>query len=341
MSNNLEYIAKIAGVSRSTVSRVINHHPNVSASTRERVKQIIRENNFRPNLAARSLVTQQTRVLSLVIPQAIAYTFTDPYFPMLLQSIMVKAGEFDYAVMIWIGNGDEDNERFSARVIRNSLFDGLLVASAGMDDPLIRSLSESRFPFLLVGPPPFDNLNYVDVDNEGGAYDAVNHLIQIGWQRIGLISGPKSMGSAICRTNGYRRALAHAGYPVDEALIVEGQYTEQSGYDAMRMLIEKGVDAVFCASDMMGYGALRAIAECGLRVPHDIGIVSFDDLPASASTNPPMTTVHQPIGGIGTYATRMLIDLINGVTSSPSQAILTTQLVIRDSCGAKLKLRSA
>lgn len=331
MNHNLEYIAKIAGVSRSTVSRVINHHPNVRVSTRERVLQIIRENNFRPNMAARSLVTQQTRVLSLVIPQAIAYTFTDPYFPTLLQSIMMKAGEFDYAVMLWIGNSDENHDRFSERVIRNSLFDGLLVASAGKDDPLIRYLSETRFPFLLVGPPPFDNLNYIDVDNEGGAFEAVGHLIEVGWTRIGLITGPMKMGSAVCRMNGYRRALAHAGYPVDETLIVEGQYTEQSGYEAMHTLIDRGVDAVFGSSDMMTFGALRAIAECGRRVPQDIGVASFDDLPASASTNPPLTTVRQPIGGIGIQATQMLIELLTGRAEAPYQKILPAHLIVRAS----------
>jgi LacI family transcriptional regulator len=331
MSQNLENIARIAGVSRSTVSRVINQHPNVRLSTRERVLQVIRENNYRPNLAARSLVTQQTRVLSLVIPQAIAYTFTDPYFPTLVQSVMVKAGEFDYAVMLWIGNSDEDHDRFSERVIRNSLFDGLLVASAGTDDPLIRYLSETNFPFLLVGPPPIDNLNYIDVDNESGAFEAVAHLVEVGWRRIGLITGPLNMGSAVCRMAGYRRALMHAGYEIDEALIVNGAYTEQSGYVAMRTLLERGVDAVFCSSDMMTYGALRAAAEYGRRVPHDLGIASFDDLPASASTNPPLTTVRQPISGIGIQATQMLIDLLSGRAEAPYQKILPAHLIVRGS----------
>lgn len=331
MSQNLEYIARIAGVSRSTVSRVINQHPNVRLSTRERVLKIIRETNYRPNIAARSLVTQQTRVLSLVIPQSIAYTFTDPYFPTLLQSVMVKAGEFDYAVMLWVGNSDEDHDRFSERVIRNSLFDGLLVASAGSDDPIIRYLSEARFPFLLVGPPPFENLNYIDVDNAGGAFEAVSHLIAVGWKRIGLITGPLNMGSAVCRMNGYRRALQHAGLPVDETLIVEGAYTEQSGYEAMHTLLDRGIDAVFCSSDMMTFGALRALAECGRRAPHDIGVVSFDDLPASASTNPPLSTVRQPITGIGIQATQMLVDLLTGRAEPPYQRILPAHLIVRAS----------
>lgn len=329
MNHNLEYIARIAGVSRSTVSRVINQHPNVRSSTRDRVLKVIRDNNFRPNMAARSLVTQQTRVLSLVIPQAIAYTFTDPYFPTLIQSVMAKAGEFDYAVMLWIGNGDEDHDRFGGRVIRNSLFDGMMVASAVIDDPLVPYLSEAGYPFVLVGPPPFDNLNYVDVDNEGGAFTAATHLIAVGWTRIGLITGPLNMGSAISRANGYRRALLTTGVPLDENLIVEGAYTEQSGYDAMQTLLDQRVDAVFCSSDMMAFGALRAIADRGLQVPCDIGIAGFDDLPASASTNPPLTTVHQPIGGIGSQATQMLIDLLTGRAEPPYQRILPSHLVIR------------
>ena len=139
------------------------------------------------------------------------------------------------------------------------------------------------------------------------------------------------MGSAVSRVNGYRRALRTAGIALDEALIVEGAYTEQSGYDAMRLLLDRGVDAVFSSSDMMAFGALRAIAECGRRVPFDIGIAGFDDLPASASPNPPLTTVHQPISGIGIQATQMLVDLLTGRAEPPYQRILPAHLIVRAS----------
>src|SRR5690606_4313945 len=232
MNQNLEHIARLAGVSRSTVSRVINNHPNVKPETRARVQAIIREQNFRPNAAARTLVTQESNVLSLVIPQAVASTFTDPYFPMLIQSITAKANELDYALMLWIGNSNEMADRFAQRVLENSLFGGLLIAAAVNNDPLIPYLVNVQIPFLIIGPPPLPELNFIDVDNLGAARAAVSHLIDMGWKRIGTITGPLNMGAAAARLDGYRLALQEAGLTVDEALIVEGRFDEPSGYEA-------------------------------------------------------------------------------------------------------------
>lgn len=336
MNQSLEQIARLAGVSRSTVSRVVNNHPNVKPGTRERVQAVIRQQNFRPNAAARTLATQESRVLSLVIPQAAASTFTDPYFPTLIQSILAKANDVDYALMLWLGDSGEEADRFTQRVLNNNLFDGLLIAAAVNNDPLIPQLAGGRFPFIVIGPPSLPNLNFIDVDNLSAATAAVAHLIDMGWRRIGTISGPLNMGAARARLDGYCRALAEAGYPVDETLIVEGNFDEPSGYAGMRVLLEKQVDAVFAASDMMAFGALRAIHEAGLCVPDDLGIVGFDNLPATAQTQPPLTTVHQPIHEIGILATQMLLDLLQGKAESPYQKILPATLVVRDSSGRNL-----
>lgn len=331
---NLEEIAKLAGVSRSTVSRVVNDHPNVSQATRDRVLRVIEQTHYRPNAAARLLVTQQSRVISLVVPQAIASTFTDPYFPILIQSVMQQAQELDFAVLMWLGSNSENAERFSNRVLQHSLFDGVLIAAAVNDDPLIPRLVEDEFPFVIIGPPPLHNLNYVDVDNVNAAETAVLHLIHLGWQRIGTITGPLNMGAAVARLTGYRNAFKRAGKPIDETLIVEGNFDETSGYEGMQLLLERGVNAVFCASDIMAFGALRAIADCGLRTPENIGIVGFDDLPFASATFPALTTVRQPIQALGSIGTQMLIDLLNGLARPPYQKILPASLVVRDSCGA-------
>jgi LacI family transcriptional regulator, galactose operon repressor len=334
MPQNLEDIARLAGVSRSTVSRVINHHPNVSQRTRDRIMKVIEEQGFRPNLAARALVTQQTRCLSLVIPQAVAETFTDPYFPTLVQGVAQKANQCDYSVVLWIGNSAEEEERLCERILNHSLFDGLILASVVNDDPLIPRLAKAGFPFVLIGPPQLDNLNYIDVDNVRSAQVAVSHLIRLGWKRIGTITGPLTMGAAQDRLAGYRRALERAGRAVDNTLIVEGDFLENSGYLAMTMLLQRHVDAVFVASDMMALGAMRAIREAGLRVPGDIALVGFDDVPAAAASTPPLTTVRQPIRELGVQATQILIDLLNGVVEQPHQVILPAQLIVRDTCGA-------
>jgi LacI family transcriptional regulator len=331
---NLEEIAKIAGVSRSTVSRVINNHPNVSRHTRDRVRDVIQEQHYHPNLAARSLVVQETHILSLVIPQAVTSTFTDPYFPMLIQSVMERAYELDYAVMLWVSNKMEDTHRYKHRILRNSYFDGLLIAAAVNDDPIIPYLSQANFPFVIIGPPPVQHLNYIDIDNENASEVAVLHLLNLGWERVATITGPMNLGSSVSRMRGYLNAFQRAGKPVDETLIVEGNYDEPSGYQAMRTLIERGANAVFCASDMMALGALRAIAECGLKSPDNIGIVSFDDLPVAAAATPPLTTIRQPIQALGSMAAQMLVDLLNGQARPPYQRILPASLIVRESCGA-------
>ena len=152
MNYGLQHIAKIAGVSKSTVSRVINNQPNVSENTRQRVLEAIQASGYRPNEAARALVTHQTRVLSIVIPAALSATFTDPYFPALVQSISLAANEHNYAIMLWVGNSAEEAERYSDRILNNGFFDGVIIASAVDDDPLLKRLVQTGLPHVLIGP---------------------------------------------------------------------------------------------------------------------------------------------------------------------------------------------
>jgi LacI family transcriptional regulator len=335
MSNSLEDIARIVGVSKSTVSRVVNNHPNVSQHTRERVLAAIREYNFYPNTAARALVTQRTRVLSVIIPQALSSTFTDPYFPALLQSISLTANRHDYAIMLWIGSANEEEERFLNRIISNRLSDGVLIASAIDGDLFLQTLAQTELPFVLTGPSQGNVKHWVDVDNLKGARDAVTHLLSLGRRRIGTITGPLNMGAARHRLEGYREALREAGQLIDEQLIAVANFDEPSAYRAMRQLIECGVDAVFVASDTMALGALRAAAEAGCCVPDDIALVGYDDLPIAATTTPPLTTVHQPISDLARAATELLIRLVEGKPMEYEHMLLSAHLVIRGSCGAQ------
>jgi LacI family transcriptional regulator len=334
MNQNLEDIARIAGVSRSTVSRVINNHPNVSEQTRQKVLAIIQEQNFRPNLAARALVTQHTHVLSLVIPMGITDIFTDPFFPTLIRGVTTTANQYDYAVMLWVGDSAEEEERFYRRILSNSLCDGIIIASAFNSNPLIPWLKGAGYPFIVIGPPQMDNLNYIDVDNLRAAQVAVSHLIRLGYQRIATITGRMTLGASQDRLKGYKLAMERAGRAIKPELIVEGQFNEMSGYTCMKMLLQRGVDAVFAASDMMALGAMRAIHERGLRIPEDVALVGFDDLPITGLSSPPLTTVRQPIHDVGCLAAQTLIDLLGGSLQQPYQLVLPAQLIVRDSCGA-------
>jgi LacI family transcriptional regulator len=336
MKHNLKDIANLAGVSKSTVSRVVNNQPNVNVHTRQKVLDVIRQNNFRLNSAARALVTQQTRILSVIIPQTLASTFTDPYFPSVIQSVSKVVNEHEYAMMLWIGNDTEEEERFGERILMNGMFDGALIASAVDNDPLVERLSKADFPYVLIGPPHFENANYLDVDNCTGSYRGVVHLISLRRTRIGTITGPLNMGAAKDRFSGYRNALADAGFPYDSALVFEGNFDESSGYLGAQALLQQHVDAIFAASDMMALGALRALSENGVRVPEDVSVVGFDDMPFASHTKPALTTVHQPIAELGADAARTLIRLVEGQLVEPYQVIFPAYLVVRESCGAHL-----
>ena len=334
MNYGLEHIAKLAGVSKSTVSRVINNQPNVSANARQRVLEAVHQSGYRPNKAARALVTQQTGVLSIVIPLALSATFTDPYFPALIQAITLAANEHNYAIMLWVGNSAEEEDYYCDRILNHGFFDGVIVASAVDDDPLLQRLAETGFPYVLIGPEQENVEHHVDVDNRAGACTAVTHLLDLRCDRIGTITGPLNTGAARERLRGYSDALENAGIPLDDSLVVNGNYDEAQGYAAMNRLIERGVDAVFCASDVMALGALRALLDAGLRVPDDVALVSFDDMPFAATTHPPLTTVRQPISELGRQAVELLINLIEGTPPPAKQVILTAHLIVRGTCGA-------
>ncbi len=333
---NLEQIAKLSGVSRSTVSRVINNDPNVSIVTREKVMQVVKRVNYAPNAAARGLAAGRTHVLGLVIPMGVAALFTDPYFPILIQGVSSACNAREYSVMLWLAE-PEYERRMIRQIMYSGLVDGVIVSSMLLNDSLVQALSDSDRPFMLVGRHPTNtHASYVDADNIGGAREAVTHLLRLGRTRVATITGPQNMIAGADRLVGYQAALRDRGLPSDSGLIVEGDFTETGGYRAMQQLLTRHPDAIFAASDIMAFGALRALREAGLRVPEDVAIIGFDDLPQSARCEPPLTTVRQPTYRLGTTTVDTLLDLIEYPDSSPRRIVLPTELVVRASCGSAL-----
>lgn len=334
MSKNLEDIARLAGVSRSTVSRVINNNPNVNSETRRRVLEVIEQQQFKPHHIARALVTRRTRVISLVIPQPVAFTFSDPFLAAITEHVIQQARQNNYAVMLWIGDSDETGVEYYYRIIGNRLTDGLLITSAVDDDPLVPLLIESSFPFVVIGGTPHPGINYVDTDNIAGSQTAVAHLTASGRRRIGIITGPLNMSASCQRLAGYRQYLQETpGLDYDENLISEGDFTETSGYECMQALLQKGVDAVFASSDLMAVGALRAAHEAGCSVPGDVAIMGFDGISVGRLTTPALSTMRQPTSELGARATQGLIDLIEGKLHQPLEVLLPAELIIRETCG--------
>lgn len=333
----LEDIAKLVGVHRSTVSRVINGSENVSPEVRKRVLETIRQTGYHPNAAARSLASQRSHMIGLVLPHSVSSFFTDPYFPHLTQGIAYGCNNHDLTLSLFLVGNKEDEEKISPRISRRGLLDGLLIQSGQPGELLTQRLVKSSVPSLILGRPHEpDGVSYIDVDNVKAAETATRHLLSLGYQRVATITGNEGSTVAADRLTGYQRALKEAGRQVDDALIAAGDFTESSGYTAMLALLPARPDAVFAASDIMAAGAMRAAQEKGLRIPEDIAFVGFDDVPLASLSKIQLTTIRQPILKFGIKAVEFLIDLIENGTTPARNIIMDTELVIRDSCGAEI-----
>ncbi len=326
----LEQIAVAAGVSRSTVSRVVNDEPNVREAVRERVWHYIEEMGYYPNAAARSLASARSRVLGLVIPRRVDTVFVDPFFPVLLQGISDGAAEMGYQLMLSMTEGTNAAD-FYRSVVRSQMLDGLLVSSADTGDPIIKRMRTGDTPLVTIGRhPTFPEVHCIDADNQQGSKDAVRHLLAEGRQRVAHVSG--SLGTTVGRDrlSGYRVALAEHGIPYDEKLVVDGNFTESGGYEAVHQLLPHQPDAIFAASDLMALGVLEALGEKNLEVPGDIALVGFDDSRITQLTKPPLSSVRQPVYDMGRAAVEMLVSLIEG-NDTPQTKSFPTQLVVRAS----------
>ncbi len=334
MGLTLEAIAKIAGVSRSTVSRVLNGGKGVKESTRLKVQGVIDSVNFQPNVAARGLAAGNTGIIGLVIPAGVSALFSDPYFPQLIQGISSVANAHDQSVMLWLAEPDYE-ERTIRKILYSGLLDGVIVSSMVIDDPTVQSLHESDIPFILIGRHPELEVNFVDVNNLSGGRAITSFLYRCGCRRIATITGPQNMVAGLDRFNGYCDALTVHGLPFSEDLVADGGFTEAGGYAAMKELLPMEPDGVFAASDIMAVGALRALGEAQLDVPADIALVGFDDAPVAARIKPSLTTMRQSTSRLGSKTLEILLDIIANPGHLPRQVIIEPELVIRKSCYAE------
>ncbi len=330
---NLEEIGRLAGVSRSTVSRVVNDEPNVSAEAKRRVEAVISETGYRPHAAARSLASNRTGVVGLVIPSAAETLFDDPYFGRLILGVTNATNAAATTLALFLFDQESDEGSLIPRVDAG-LVDGVIVTATQMGDQLIDHLRGTDLPFVVVGRPEDDrSLFSVDADNRSGARSAAKHLADLGRTRIGLIAAPSNTTAGVDRRNGFLDGLADAGLDVDGRMR-EGDWTERSGERAMRELLATEPDAVFVASDRMAVGALRAIHENGLDCPTDIAVVSFDGLIPPDQTMPRLTSVAQPVTEVGQRAAQLLKAVIDGSATDPEHVVFPTELIVRESCGA-------
>jgi LacI family transcriptional regulator len=336
---NLEEVARLAGVSRSTVSRVVNGDKRVSAAARARVEEVIRRHNYHPNAAARSLASRRTRILGLRIPNTSGVFVGYPYFSVLTQGVAeaAYAADYDLLLMLEDGRAPEAVARRHHRVARGRHVDGLVVASSVIGDPLVEVLQREGIPLVVLGRYPTNPaVSFVDIDNRAAARTAVAHLLGHGRRRVATLTGPAHLAHALDRTAGYADALAQAGIPYDPALVADGEFVQSGGYRAMREMLAalaQPPDALFAASDAIAAGALQALREAGLRVPEDVALIGFDGLEPYAATLPTLSTVVQPVAALGEATVQILLERIEHPDAPPACRWLPTRLLLRGSCG--------
>lgn len=325
----IEEVAAAAGVSRSTVSRVVNGSTAVSPAALESVRRAIAELNYVPNRAARSLASRQTHAVALIVPEDTTRFFGDPFFASIVSGINHRLSRSDYVLNLFIASDDPGDKTTS--YLRSGAVDGAVVVSHHTSDTFLDRIA-SALPLVYGGRPPRLGPTdyYVDVDNLRGGREAAAHLIATGRRRIATITGSLTMAAGLDRLAGYRQALAEAG--LAEAAVEDGDFTTDGGAAAMQRILDSGadIDAVFVASDLMARGALEMLRRAGRRVPEDVAMIGFDDSPIAVSVQPALTTMRQPSRQQGEQMATILLDLLAG-RQPPQATILDTELVVRDS----------
>jgi DNA-binding LacI/PurR family transcriptional regulator len=329
----LEEVAELAGVSRATVSRVINGSPRVSPDARRAVEQAAARLGYVPNRAARSLVTRRSDSIGLVIPEPTSLLFGDPFFPRLVRGVSEALAPRELQLVLFMPQSSRDEARLE-RYLAAGHVDGVLLVSLHGLDPLPVHLAERGIPVVLgLRPLSSADLSYVDVDNERGATQAVQHLVSHGREAIATVAGPQDMSPGVDRLVGYQRALLAAGRQPDPDLIAVGDFTYDGALAATHELLDRrpALDAVFVASDPMALGVMSALRARGRRVPEDVAVVGFDDSVLALTTDPPLTSVRQPTELQGREMIRLLLQMIASDDRTPQHVVLGTELVVRGS----------
>lgn len=325
----LEMVAELAGVSRATVSRVVNGSPSVKPELVEVVKKAIHALDYTPNRAARSLVNRRANAVTLIVPESTTKVFADPFFASVVQGIATYLATTDYTLNMVISS--ESTPEKTRSFLLGGNVDGILVVSHHSDDSTWTQLLDS-LPMVFAGRPLVggEESYYVEADNEDAAYKISRLLTERGRKHIATIAGPQDMPPGLDRLAGWRTAMRDAG--LSEDLQELGDFSLLSGVSAMNRLLDRGVpiDAVFAANDQMAAGAYSAIKGRGLRIPEDIAVAGFDDDSFATSVIPALTTVHHPIEELGEKMAQTLVNLIEGKSTERVTHIYTS-LVVRDS----------
>lgn len=322
-------VAKEAGVSYSTVSRVVNNKSYVKPETRARVVKAMTRLGYQANLQARSLAGGRSNVIGLLVTE-----LTTQYMGEIVSGIEEVLTAHQYELMLYTTHRKKAKESAFVNMMARGLADGLLIVLPREPEAYLRSLRQRNFPYVLIDQFGIDEMDLsVTAANRDGGYQATNHLISLGHRRIGMITGWMDMISATHRLDGYRSALADHQIAYDDKLVFLGDFTQSSGYRGANALLDlkDPPTAIFASNDMTALGVMDAVRDRGMRVAADISIIGFDDVPIASAVTPPLTTIRQPLSEMGLRATQMLVELIHDPDNHQSSIILPTSLILRGS----------
>ncbi|MFO8232236.1 MAG: LacI family DNA-binding transcriptional regulator [Longimonas sp.] len=330
MGVTIRDVAKVAGVSATTVSRVFNHSELVTDETQERVRTVAQDMGYRPNATAQSLSHGRTQVVGVIVPAPHGEFFSE-----IIRGIDEVAQKANHYLLISSSHYSLSESEAALDALRGRA-DGLLVMTTHVEtqSKLLDDMAIDVPVVFMNSPLQSTSYDTFDIENYGGAYKATSHLIERGYERIGIILGPPESHDVRERTEGYRDALTEAGLDPDAQPVIEGDFTRASGYKAGEKIpsLNPHPDAFFSCNDYMAIGAMAALQKEGLRIPEDIAMVGFDDIPSARYNTPALTTVRVPVHDLGRQAARRLFDLLQGGTSTtPRQRVLPSELVVRSS----------
>ncbi|MEH7293642.1 LacI family DNA-binding transcriptional regulator [Priestia megaterium] len=326
-------IARVAGVSVTTVSRALNGYSDVNEKTRQKIAAVARELNYSPNTLARGLVMQKSKTIGLLVSGISRESVKDNFTFEVLCGVNERASTLGYDLILFNTNTMMQREKTYTQLCRERRVDGAIIQGIKKEDPYLKEVVESDIPCVLVDIPVHSNsVGYVTTDNALGAKKAVEHLASLGHKHIGMINGHEDAFVSQERLNGYREALKECGLSFRSEWVVSGNFEEKKAEKAVRELINrhKEVTAIFCASDLMALGALKACKELGLHVPKEMSIVGYDNIVLASYSSPNLTTVGQEVYQIGYEAADLLIEMLEGKETNMKR-YLDTKLIIRES----------
>ncbi|MFL0195599.1 LacI family DNA-binding transcriptional regulator [Clostridium sp. WILCCON 0269] len=330
MATSIKDVAKEAGVSIATVSRVLNDVDVVNEETKKKVLAAINKLGYRPNIVARSLKTQKTRTIGIIIPD-----ISNQFYPEIVRGAEDVANIYDYNIMLCNTDLDIEKEMEYLKVLKEKMADGVLYMSNSLESDMLNLIKQLQIPMVLVETAnDKENIPSVTIDNEKAAYDGVTYLINKGNKKIAYIGASEDIANASAvRYRGYKKALEENGLEVNKNRTYFSNLKAKDGYEGVNKILDKTeVDSIFCSSDEIAMGAINALRDRGIKVPEDVDVIGFENIYSASIFYPKLTTVAQPIYDMGSVGMRMLIKLINNQKMENTNYVLPHQLIERDSC---------